>query len=69
MFLIEEGLLEIADSLLREASFDGWGEGLFRIERMMRFAHRAGSPDLVEKLRGRLSTLDPEYTPTVDFAE
>ena len=69
VFLIEEGLLEIADSLLREASFDGWGEGLFRIERMMRFAHRAGSPDLVEKLRGRLSTLDPEYTPTVDFAE
>lgn len=67
VFLVEEDLLNIADSLLREASFDGWGEGLFRIERMMRFAHRSGFDGLVGKLRDRITQLDATYTPSVDF--
>ena len=69
VFLVEARLLEIADSLLREASFDGWGEGLFRIERMMRFAHLTGFDDLATKLRDRMATLDPEYTASVDMRE
>jgi hypothetical protein len=67
VFLVEDDMLEAADSLLREASFDGWGEGLFRIERMMRVAHGKGFDDLVSKLRARIATLDPTYTPSVEL--
>ncbi len=66
VFLVERDILGIADSLLREASFDGWGEGLFRIERMMRFANAKGFDDLVGKLRDRIRTLDPTYTPSAE---
>lgn len=69
VFLVEGDLLGIADSLLGEASFDGWGEGLFRIERMMRFAHRAGFDDLVGKLGDRIETLDATYTPSLEFPQ
>jgi Tfp pilus assembly protein PilF len=69
VFLVERDVLALADSLLREASFDGWGEGLFRIERMMRVAHLKGFDDLVTKLRERIGQLDATYTPSVDIAK
>ena len=63
LYTAERQLLPVADSLVRSTGFDGWGEGLFRLVRMGRFAQRAGHTMLVDEIRERIRILDPVYDP------
>jgi len=62
-------LIGLADSLASNTRFDGWGEGLFRIERMAQAAERVKQPTLAEQLRERGRRIDPAFTPAVLLAK
>jgi len=62
-------LIGLADSLASNTRFDGWGEGLFRIERMAQAAERVKQPSLAEQLRERGRRIDPAFTPAVLLAK
>jgi tetratricopeptide (TPR) repeat protein len=62
-------LIGLADSLAGNTRFDGWGEGLFRIERMAQAAERVKLPSLAEQLRERGRRIDPGFTPAVLLAK
>ena len=63
VYMSQRTLLSVADRLVDVAGFDGWGEGLLRLERIGRLAQRAGEKSLVEEIRARIGELDPTYTP------
>ena len=58
-----EKLLERARHASRRTSFDGWGDGLFQIARMMKIAKLAQNESLLEGLTVELRRIDPEYDP------
>lgn len=59
----EKVLLDLADEMVESASIDGWGVGLFWIERVAAEARRAGRDALVAGLHERMKKIDPSYTP------
>ncbi len=59
----EEKLLERAGQMSRKASFDGWGDGLFNIARMMKAAQLAQNDALLQGLTAELRRIDPVYDP------
>ena len=50
-----------ADDIAANPRFDAWGEGLFRIERVKRYARALGRQDLERKVGERISRIDPEF--------
>ncbi len=59
----EKALLALADEMADSASIDGWGVGLFWIERIAAEARRAGREALVARLQERMKRIDASYTP------
>lgn len=56
-------LLEKAHQMAGMANFDGWGDGLFNIARMMKAAQLADNDDLLQGLAAELRRIDPDYNP------
>jgi len=67
LYSARQTLLPLARRLVNVAGFDGWGEGLLRLERMGRLARRADYPDLEESIREQIAELDPGYAPSFDM--
>jgi tetratricopeptide (TPR) repeat protein len=67
LYAARQTLLPLARRLVNVAGFDGWGEGLLRLERMGRFARRAAYADLEDAIREQIADLDPGYTPNFDM--
>ena len=58
----EESLIALADDYCREADFDSWATGLFRVEYFALVAKKAGRTELMRALIDRLQCIDPDYT-------
>ena len=58
-----EKLIEKARQMAGKANFDGWGDGLFNIARMMKAAQLAKNKDLLQRLAVELRRIDPDYDP------
>lgn len=56
-------LLALADDMVDSPTVDGWGAGLFWIERLSGIAERAGNGALVANLHERMKKIDAMYTP------
>ncbi len=56
-------LLERARQMAGKKNFDGWGEGLFNIARMMKAAQLAQNDALLQDLTAELRRIDPDYDP------
>lgn len=59
----EKALLALADEMVDSASIDGWGVGLFWIERIAAEAKRAGRDELVASFHAGMKKIDASYTP------
>jgi tetratricopeptide (TPR) repeat protein len=59
----ETAVIAIADRLSTNPRFDAWGEGLFRLERMVQHARAAGRAALAGEVRERMAKIDPAYQP------
>jgi tetratricopeptide (TPR) repeat protein len=59
----EKALLALADEVAANPHFDAWGEGLFRIARVWRFARELGRDALATQLLERMRRLDPRFDP------
>lgn len=59
----ENVLVDLAREMADSASIDGWGVGLFWIERIATEAKRAGRGELAKNLEGLMKKIDPSYAP------
>jgi tetratricopeptide (TPR) repeat protein len=59
----EKVLVDFAAEMAESASIDGWGVGLFWIERIAAEAKRAGRAELATRLEGLMKKIDPSYAP------
>jgi hypothetical protein len=59
----EQTLLAFADEIAANPRFDGWGEGLFRLERIAEQAKRSGRDALARDIQARMRRIDPDYAP------
>jgi tetratricopeptide (TPR) repeat protein len=59
----EKTLLKLADELAANPRFDAWGEGLFRLERIVEQAKRSGRDALARDIEERMRRIDPHYAP------
>jgi tetratricopeptide (TPR) repeat protein len=59
----EKALLDLAEDMAASASIDGWGVGLFWIERIVVEAKRAGRDELAKSLLELMKKIDASYTP------
>ncbi len=55
--------MALAGRVAANPRFDAWGEGLFRLERIARHARAVGREPLARAVRGKMSEIDPGYTP------
>ncbi len=58
-------LLGQAKDIADAPSVDGWGSGLFFIERAAAEAKRAKHPEIAAALHAEMKRIDPSYTPTL----
>jgi hypothetical protein len=58
-----KNLVALATDLADDPSVDGWGAGLFVIQRYVAEAKRAGRGALAGDLLALLRRIDPAYTP------
>lgn len=58
----EEKLIELADGYCRDADFDSWATGLFRVEYLANVARKTGRSELMRALLDRMQCIDPDYT-------